>query len=217
MKKILFAILLTLSFFAEAQVFNNEWIDYNKTYFKFKVGKDGLYRIPQSVLSAAGLGNAPAEHFQLWRNGEQVPIFTSVATGSMGASDYIEFWGKMNDGSPDRTMYRNTSFHLNNKWSLQTDTAAYFLTINADVSDNLRLETTDNNISGNTLPAEQYFLHTLGQYYKNKINSGFAVNVGENLYSSSYDRGEGWTSSDIVTSYNMTNGFNYGANTLNSK
>ena len=49
--------------------YNNEWIDYNKTYYKFKVGQTGLYRIPYDVLQAAGLGSRRAEHFQMWRNG----------------------------------------------------------------------------------------------------------------------------------------------------
>ncbi|HEV7620594.1 MAG TPA: hypothetical protein VGO09_02605, partial [Flavisolibacter sp.] len=73
MRKFLFFILLMSGFAAKAQVYNNEWIDYNKTYYKFKVGNDGLYRIPQSVLASAGLGGNPAETFKLWRNGVQVP------------------------------------------------------------------------------------------------------------------------------------------------
>ena len=65
MKKILFGLLITWGFAAKAQVYNNEWIDYSKTYYKFKVGKTGLYRISQSVLSGAGWGSTPAENFQL--------------------------------------------------------------------------------------------------------------------------------------------------------
>src|SRR5688572_19355249 len=102
MKKMLLYLLLIACFEAEAQVFNNEWIDFNKTYYKFKVGSNGLRRIPQATLAAAGLGSVPAEHFQLWRNGSEVPVYTSVPTGGLGATDYIEFWGQMNDGSPDR-------------------------------------------------------------------------------------------------------------------
>ncbi len=64
MKRILLMLLLALGFYAEAQVYNNEWIDYNKTYYKFKVGKTGLYRISQSVLASAGLSTVPAEQFQ---------------------------------------------------------------------------------------------------------------------------------------------------------
>ena len=68
-----FLLILFLSFTAlwvQAQPFNNEWIDYTKTYYKFKVGRTGLYRINQNSLPAA-LKNIPAEQFQLWRNGRR--------------------------------------------------------------------------------------------------------------------------------------------------
>ncbi|HEU4633451.1 MAG TPA: C25 family cysteine peptidase, partial [Flavisolibacter sp.] len=213
MKKILLGLLLTCSLVATAQVHNNEWIDYSKTYYKFKLGKDGLYRISQAVLANAGLGATLVEHFQLWRNGVQVPIYTSVASGALPVSGYIEFWGKMNDGRPDRQLYRNPSYQLNDKWSLLTDTATYFLTVNTAVAENLRLESAANNIAGNTLPAEPYFMYTAGNYFKNKINSGYAVPVGENLYSSSYDKGEGWSSADIETKAVDSLTTTYGSNT----
>src|ERR1044072_5709053 len=116
MKKIVLGLLLIWGFMAKAQVYNNEWIDYSKTYYKFKVGKTGLFRIAQSVLSSAGLGSTPAEYFQLWRNGKQIPIYTSISTGPFSASDYIEFWGEMNDGKPDKELYRDPTWQLNNKW-----------------------------------------------------------------------------------------------------
>ena len=102
MKNFLFGLLLTFGLAAQAQVYNKESIDYSKTYYKFKVGKNGLFRIPQNVLANAGLGATPAEHFQLWRNGHLVPIYTSIPSGTLGASDFIEFWGKLNDGKPDK-------------------------------------------------------------------------------------------------------------------
>ncbi len=45
-------ILLSLAMTSFAQVYNNEWIDYNKTYYKFKVAATGLYRIAQPSLAA---------------------------------------------------------------------------------------------------------------------------------------------------------------------
>ncbi|MDB5252021.1 MAG: hypothetical protein JWP27_1190 [Flaviaesturariibacter sp.] len=198
MKKLLACILLLAGFHAGAQVFNNEWIDFGKTYYKFKVGADGLYRIPQPTLAAAGLGGVQAQQFQLWRNGAEVPIYTSVQTGVLGGSDYIEFWGRMNDGVPDNQLYLNPNYQLNDKWSLETDTAIYFLTVNP-AGGNLRLAPTTNNVAGNVLTAETYFMHTVGNYYKNALNSGYGVNVGDYLYSSSYDRGEGWSSSNIAS------------------
>src|SRR5665647_1823635 len=107
MKKLLLVSFIFISAASFAQPYSNSWIDYNKTYLKFSVGKTGLFRIPQSALNSIGLGNTPAEQFQLWRNGEEVGLYTSVATGPLGASDYIEFWGLMNDGKKDTKLYRN--------------------------------------------------------------------------------------------------------------
>jgi hypothetical protein len=218
MKRFLFIVLLTWSGFVQAQSFNNEWIDYNKTYYKLFVGANGLYRINQSVLAGLGIGNTPAEQFQLWRNGEQVPVFTSVPTGTLGAADFIEFFGEMNDGRPDKIMYRVADHQLNDKWSLETDTAAYFLTINP-AGNNLRMTATSNNLVAGATP-EPFFYHTLGVYYKQRINPGYAAIVGSAVYSSSYDQGEGWTSTDIgqgtVRTENLTGLFPFtgtGANT----
>ncbi len=195
MKWYLSIILFFCCLGAEAQ-YNNEWIDYSKTYYKFSVGKDGLVRIPDAVLQSVGLQNIPAEHFQLWRNGVQIPIYTSVSTGILGESGYIEFWGEMNDGKVDRLLYRNVNEQLSDKWSLYTDTASYFLTVNPS-GGNIRLTPTPNEVAGNTLPADQYFMYTYSKSFKNRINHGYAGIVGEYVYSSSYDKGEGYTSNDI--------------------
>ncbi|RYZ30122.1 MAG: hypothetical protein EOO10_03930 [Chitinophagaceae bacterium] len=205
MRKLLAGLLLLLSFCAEAQiVYNNEWIDYSKTYYKFRVGKDGVYRISGATLAAAGLGSASAQDFQLWRNGVQVPIYTSVVSGSLSSSDYIEFWGKMNDGKPDKELYREPGFQLSDKFSLITDSATYFLTTTSTGS-RLRLQNTANNVAGNSLPPEPYFLHKAGIYFRDKVNSGLFYIVGtDHLFSSSYDKGEGWTSQDIQRNSTLT-------------
>jgi len=204
MKRILLVLFIALGFLTQAQMYNNEWIDYNKTYYKFKVGKTGLYRISQTVLANAGLGSVSAEQFQLWRNGVQIPIFTSIPSGPLSGSDYIEFWGEMNDGKPDNALYRNPDYQLNDKWSLQTDTAAFFLTVNP--GGNFHFESTANNVAGNTLAPEPYFLYTIGSYFKDQINPGYAASVGEYVYSASYDIGEGWTSRNITATNSVVAG-----------
>ncbi len=201
MKRILLILHIVIpGLFATAQTFpyNNEWVDYNKTYYKFYVGKTGLYRISQTVLTSAGIGSTPAEHFQLWRNGREVALYTSVPSGPLGAADYIEFWGEKNDGRPDSTLYRDTLFILTNKHSFQTDTAAFFLTINP-AGGNLRVQNTVNNVAGNILSPEPFFMYTEGKYYKDYINPGYYINAGEYVHSSSYDRGESWVCWDIYS------------------
>ena len=92
MKKVLvFIVSLLFAGVAMGQAYYNEWIDYNKTYYKFKVGSTGLYRISLNDLNAIGLANEPAQNFQLWRNGKQVALYTSTATGPLPGGGYIEF------------------------------------------------------------------------------------------------------------------------------
>src|SRR5436305_15280642 len=110
MKKIILGVLLLSSCILKAQVYNNEWIDYSKTYYKFKIGVTGLYRIQQSLLASAGMGSTPSEYFQLWRNGTQVHLYITTASGQLSNSEYIEWWAEANDGKPDKPLYRNPTY-----------------------------------------------------------------------------------------------------------
>ena len=147
MKRILLLLLTAFSLSAGAQVYNNEWIDYNKTYYKFKIAVTGLYRISQPTLASIGLENTNADHFQLWRNGQEIPLYTSVQNAPLGNSGYIEFWGEMNDGKPDNVLYREPDYQISDKFSLQTDTACFFLTVNP-LGNSLKLVPTPNNVAG---------------------------------------------------------------------
>ena len=195
MKRSLVTVVMLLTAAMGFSQLNNSWIDYNKTYYKFRLAKDTLTRISQPVLAAAGLGNVPAEQFQLWRNGQQVRIYTSVPTGVLGASDYIEFWGEMNDGKPDKALYRNPDYQLSERYSLETDTVSYFLTVNP-AGGNLRYTATVNNTAGNVLPADPYFMRRIEVNYRQQVNKGYAAVIGEYVFSSAYDIGEGWSSND---------------------
>ncbi len=197
MKRILPLLLSLLTLSASAQLYNNEWIDYNKTYYKFKFRHTNIVRITESTLTAIGIGGTNADHFQLWRNGREVPIYTSAQNAPLGSGGYIEFFGEMNDGSPDNVMFRQAEYQLSDKYSLQSDTVSYFLTVNP-AGNNARVVTTVNDLANNTLSPEPFFMHTEGTYYRNKINNGRAELVGDSYtYSSSYDEGEGWSSNDI--------------------
>lgn len=200
MKKILFAFSLLLALQVQAQL-NNSWIDYSKTYYKFQVYNDAYTRIPQATLAAAGLGSVNADHFQLWRNGEQVRIYTSINNAPLGASDYIEFWGRRNDGLPDKTLFRNPDYQINDKYSLESDTAIYYLTVN-NTGGNLRYTPMANTAPSSVTP-DAYYMNTVDTFYRNQVNRGQALSAGEYVYSSSYDIGEGWTSSNVAPNFSL--------------
>lgn len=195
MKKILIPFLILISGSLHAQL-SNSWIDYSKTYYKFRLAKDTLCRITQPTLVSLGLQNVPAEQFQLWRNGKQVRLYTTIATGALGAADYIEFIGQKNDGFPDNDLYRDPDYQLDTKNNLFSDTASYFLTVNPVAANNLRY-TNGPVLSPGAMVPDAYFFRREEVHYQNQINRGYAAVVGEYVYSSSFDMGEGWSSSDI--------------------
>jgi hypothetical protein len=196
MKKFVFTILCFFSATVTFSQLNNSWINYNNTYYKFYIAKDSFCRINQPALAAIGLGGVPAQNFQLWRNGIQVRIYTSVSTGILGASDFIEFWGEMNDGKPDKPLYLKPEYQLNDKFSLFSDSAAYYLTVNP-AGGNLRFTQSANPVATNTLPADAYFMRRIEAHYRTILNEGFAEKLGEEVYSAAFDKNEGYTSHGI--------------------
>ena len=183
--------------------FNNEWIDYSKTYYKIKTARSGIYRISKNALDVAGIGNIDAQTFQLWHNGIEVPIYTSAATGNLGSAGYLEFYGEKNDGKADKALYRNPFNQLTDKVSLFTDTTVYFLTVN-NTSANKRYQTIANDLSG-TLPSPSpYVWANVRHDYINSytglpnVNKGEAANYGEYVYSSSFEKGEMMSSEEII-------------------
>ncbi|XVJ66225.1 MAG: hypothetical protein HEQ40_08735 [Lacibacter sp.] len=193
-------VLYSLMFFlasahADAQSFMNEWIDHGKTYYKFRTGEFGVHRITQAQLAAAGLGAVNAQHFQLWRNGQEVAIHTSVPTGALPSNGFIEFWGATSDGEWEKRLYLDPEKQINPFVSVFTDSVTWFLTVNTLTPNKRLIETANNLASG--LPAEPYFMNRIRWGFRNIYNQGFAAVVGDYVYSSSYDAGEGYSTTEF--------------------
>lgn len=165
MKYILTSLLLFLTLSSQAQMFNgqdtlygNEWIDYDQQYFKLDVAEDGIYRIKGSTLQAAGIAieQINKNDYQIFRLGNQIPIYISTPTTTLSGGDYIEFFGQKNRSELDQYLYQNPEMEmLNPYYSLFTDTTAYFLTWSSSET-GLRYEEAENDL--NNLPAaEQWY------------------------------------------------------------
>ena len=77
-------------------LYGNEWIDYSKEYYKILIQpEDGIYRVTSNDLQAAGfpVSSVRGTHLRLMYMGQEIPIYVTT-TGALGASDYIEFFGK---------------------------------------------------------------------------------------------------------------------------
>lgn len=209
MRKACFILLLVYAFAGNlhAQIFRNEWIDYSKTYYKFSLGPfgydavgwpipTGVVRISQNTLAANGLGNVPAEQFQLWKDGKEQPIYTSKPSGVLSPGDYIEFWGEIANGKPDKELYPDSSYQMDETWNLHTDSASYFFTVNIS-GNNKRFIESVNGVNGAPIQADKNFMFTIARHYRSYVNPGIGVYDEQQLFSSTYDIGEGWASRPV--------------------
>lgn len=192
-----------------AQPLGNEWIDYSKTYWKIKVGKDGIYRVSLSALPGIP-ASVNGAHFVLYRDGQEVPIYTSTS-GSFSGSDYVEFYGTKADGKLDKLLYENPRWQPNDRISMFTDTAVYFLTYEASGS-HLRYANTPNNIPPVPPAPAAYCIATVGDYFLRGFSEGRNMVPGLHIPGSIFDSGEGY----VDTMQNITLPFSYTLNAPNA-
>jgi hypothetical protein len=162
-----------------------------------------------TTLQRLGLGAVPVEQFQLWRDGQEVPIFTSVPSGTFPAGGFIEFPGTPNTGFADKDLFVNPNHQMHPERSFFNDTAWYFLTVNAQ-GPNKRYETLNNNPLLATHAADSFYWHTLNPLSTTtNTNMGFSRVIGADfIRSSTWDMGESFAStffsSTRVVQYNLT-------------
>lgn len=181
---------------SKAQTFGNEWINYSQTYYKFKIFKDSLYRIPVSSLYALGMpNNVQGENLQLFRDGEEVTVFVS-SSGALTGNDYIEFYGTAANGKVDLPLFKNAAWQLNPNQNSISDTAYYFVTYN-NSNNNKRFALLNNNLNNPPL-AETYFWDKFQRQYRESFNGGPSY-IGQfnnpvlYQYSSQFETGEGFS------------------------
>lgn len=188
MKKLYLFLLLFAPLILNAQVTENNWINYNQQYFKVKVWQDGIYRIKYQTLVFSGvpLSTIDPRKMQLFKDGVEQHIYVEgESDGSFGANDFIEFYGKKNDGSLDKKLYSDPNWQANPNYSLFTDTAVYFLTWSPSV--NGKRLTVQNNTNFSAYSPASWF--TKESY----IEQFSGYNRGMNDKSIEYVESEGWS------------------------
>ncbi|MFZ6012378.1 MAG: C25 family cysteine peptidase, partial [Bacteroidota bacterium] len=186
-------VLLLVSIQVTAQV-GNEWIIPSQAYFKIPVAKDGLYKVTYADLQAAGfpVGAADPTRFQLFHRGVEQAIYVEgESDAQFDASDFIEFYGRKNDGTLDKELYQPTTAHPHTYYNLYSDTTAYFLTIAS--SPGKRMVSFQEDNTG--LPAETHHVDEKLMVLKDQYAGGINYGDVQNTY---FDLGEGWTGAQVV-------------------
>lgn len=192
---LLFLPLTTLA----QQPAGNEWIDYGQTYYKISVAQASLYRITHPQLQRAGIpvSQIDPRTIQLFHRGiEQAIAITGEADGRFDAGDYLEFYGRGNDGLADSALYRGgspngTPAQPHTYFSLFSDTTAYFLTWRTNGQPGRRMAMyTDTVMAG--LTPEPYHWADNVRLFTNTY-PGYAAGSAPKIEYSHYEPGEGHT------------------------
>ncbi len=193
MKKI-YLLLLTFMICAgaEAQTYENSWINYSQTYYKIKVWQEGIFRVPTNTMLFAGIPVTTIDHrnIQLFHNGieQYVYIYDQNGDNRINGNDFIEFYGQRNDGSLDAKMYQDPSWQPNPNFSLFTDTSVYFLTFNNSTTNKRVTLDTDTNYA--SYPSSSpYFIKESYKEETNSYNAGTTIGGGTDI---DYTEAEGW-------------------------
>ncbi|NOT77213.1 MAG: hypothetical protein HOP08_20000 [Cyclobacteriaceae bacterium] len=177
--------------------FSNEWINFTQSYYKIPVSQDGIYRISYADLQAAGvpIGSIDPRKINLFHRGNEQSIFVQgQSDASFDPADFIEFYGRRNDGTLDADLYKPSSLQPHPYYNLFSDTTSYFLTWNSLPIQGKRMSLFSETNSS-SLPVEIYHTEERLQVYSNEYSGGLTV-LGE-IQSTAFDQGEGWTGLNI--------------------
>lgn len=193
-------LLLSISLFAQGP-YGNEWIDFDRTYFKFQSKKTGWHSLSYLELQQAGLEMNPNQ-WKLFADGQQIPIYVE---DGMDANNRLSFFGRANDGSFDQQLFRLPEWHAQPDMSLFTDQQSYYLVSDPE-GEHLRWEIAENKTDGALPEAETHFNYTSRKIKANAFCQG-EPNVSGSIFAflADFTQGEGWLSGIIKSDlpYNL--------------
>ena len=171
----------------------HEWIRDSQPYFKISVAKEGIYRISSEALRQAGFTGSPdPASFQLFHRGtEQAILVEGDADGQFDDTDYIEFYGRANDGTLDATLYVNPSMQPHKYYNLFSDTTAYFLTYGVQTGKRI------NSVGGDPSGLTEETHHWCEKLLVPTDSYSAGIDHG-NVHQTLFDQGEGWMGVNIL-------------------
>ncbi|MCC6817137.1 MAG: hypothetical protein IT267_12050 [Saprospiraceae bacterium] len=192
------ALLLILSntslsaqmYFNGQQLYGNEWIKTNQSYYKFYITEDGFYRIDYQDLVNAGipLQNILTRSIRLFKNGSEIALRTS-SNSTMNPGDFIEFYATHNRGELDQALFKPNTALFNKEFSMFDDKSAYYLTWD-NTSDGLRMTEKNNDTSNPIRKEDSYIKKSI--YFYSEYATKRAYGYQGSLKLPDFDEGQGF-------------------------
>jgi hypothetical protein len=197
-----FSFVFLGSFFSAAAQYSNSWVMPGQSYYRIPVAQKGVYRLTHTDLQNAGVPvNAiDPRQIQIFHRGvEQAILVAGQDDAVFNTSDYIELFGRANDGTLDKDLYKPSTLQPHNYYNLYSDTTAYFLTWPLAVTPGKRV-TTFSEVNVSALPAQTHHNSERLLINKEQYSGGNQIDV---LRFTHFDEGEGWTGTAIRQNQNV--------------
>ena len=188
------------------------WLIYSQTYYKIPIAQNGLYRITTTELQQAGVPvhSIDPTTVQLFHRGiEQAISIEGEIDHRFDSADYLEFYGRGNDGAQDSLLYRPHNAQPHKYYSLFNDTTAYFLTWRLDGKPGKRMVAYSDTSYANLTPELYHWEEELRLFTDNY--PGWAAGIPPKIEYSYYEAGEGYTGiiqqkdKPYYTTFSLTN------------
>lgn len=184
---------------------NNRWIDFSIDYYKIPTASSSVYRLSFTTLSASGINMAGFDprDIRVYHRGQEVAVHVQgQEDGVFDAQDFIEFIGMKNDATLDRDLYQNPDDIPNPYFNTHSDTTAFFLTVTPGIRGR-RMQM--RGLPAQAVPVVATYEKRLIEDFADQYSLGRTYFPGVRL--SNYDKGQGWTGSNIARGNNRV--FNY--------
>ncbi|NOS92102.1 MAG: hypothetical protein HOP30_09285, partial [Cyclobacteriaceae bacterium] len=178
---------------------SNDWINFNQSYYKISVARDGLYRITYNDLQAANfpVNSVDPRLIKLYHRGkEQAILVQGEADAVFNSTDFIEFFGKRNDGTLDKNLYKPANSQPHPYYNLYSDTTAYFLTYSLIPPAGKRMQSF-SEVNVLNLPKENVHTEERLTVLSEDYSSGYSFGPELVLQNTFFDQGEGWFSKPL--------------------
>ncbi|QHV99600.1 putative type IX secretion system sortase PorU2 [Spirosoma endbachense] len=190
----LFALIFAHYSWAQTPLPGNEWINYQQAYYKIPIVQNGLYRITAAELQKAGIpiNSIDPATVQLFHRGLELAIYMEgAADNKLDASDFLEFYGRRNDGAQDSLLYRPINAQPHQYYNLFSDTTAYFLTWRLDGKPGKRMASYTDTDFTNLTPEAYHWEEELRLF--TDTYPGWAAGIPPKIEYSHFEAGEGYT------------------------
>lgn len=177
----------------------NEWIKFDQEYFRVLTAKDGIYRLSYNDLQNAGFPVSAADprSVQLFHRGVEQDIYIAgEADGVFDPGDYIEFYGRRNDGKGDAGLYPNPSDQPHLYYNLYSDTTSFFLTFDPVLTQSSHRMDSVTQVNSTNIPKEPYHYDEKLLILSDIYSGGYTENELNTI--TEFVEGEGWSGLSIL-------------------